>query len=83
MDASEWIALAAVLSTWIATASAVYAKLCVVTSRVDGLLKKIEEMSNSIRRLFEHWDTRPCERNTAALQQLMDRVEALEKSQHP
>ena len=79
MGPSEWIALVAVLTTWIATAAAVYAKLCVVTSRVDGLLKKIEEMSGSIRRLFEYWDTRPCERNTAALNQLIKRVEAIEK----
>ena len=78
MGPSEWIALTAVLTTWIATAAVVYAKLCVVSSRVDGLLDKLEHMAASIRRLFVAWDERPCDRHSAELSQLHKRVEVLE-----
>ena len=80
MQLDDWLALAAVLTTWIAGAAVVYAQLRVVASRVDGLSAKQEETTSSIRRLFVTLDSRPCERHAATLDHLTSRVDVLEEN---
>lgn len=78
MHIQEWIALGALIFTLVGTAAAVYGKLCALATRVDGLLRKIEDMAGSIRRLFEFWDERPCDAHTVEIANLKERLGKIE-----
>ncbi|KKL65803.1 hypothetical protein LCGC14_2151310 [marine sediment metagenome] len=79
MGMSEWIALGVAVLSLVGATGRVTAKLGAVSAKVEMLGERLDAMTGSIHRLFELWDSRPCERNTASLSQLHKRVESVEE----